>query len=142
MFAWDPELETGIPTVDAQHRAIFEAVEGCEEAMRTGLEGGRVEETFAHLHEYVALHFAAEERLMRDVRYPGLASQVREHREFSQRLQLLVPLWDSEGDSVVVRGVLLSFLRAWLVDHLSTSDRLLATYLAEPAGRLRTRRAG
>ncbi len=129
MISWTPSLEVGVPIVDAQHRELFDRAARFEEASRAGFTGSRLGEVFEFLTEYARVHFESEERLMAAVGYPERTDHVREHREFTRRLSMLVPLWDAEGDSTVVVQILRDFIATWLVDHVSSSDQRLGAYV-------------
>ncbi len=134
MLAWDPSLAIGIPAVDAQHVALFEHVARFEAAVEGGERGAALERLFGFLADYVRAHFEAEERLMREVSYPGIYDHVREHVDFSHRLRLLVPLWNEEGDSSAVLSVLVGFVRSWLVEHVGSTDRRVGEFLRGRGG--------
>lgn len=129
MISWSPSLEIGVPIIDSQHRELFERAAQFEAAVHAGFTGSRLGEVFGFLAEYARTHFASEERLMGAVGYPGTSEHLREHREFTRRLSLLVPLWDAEGDSTVVVQLLRDFIATWLAEHVSSSDQRLGAYV-------------
>jgi len=128
MFDWTPSLEIGVDEIDAQHRALFELAGEFAVAVRARERYDRLEKLFAFLSRYTLEHFAAEERFMRDVGYPGLADQVVEHREFKRRLDSLVPQWTSEGESAAMLLAMLGFLDSWLTEHIAVRDRRIGDY--------------
>jgi hemerythrin-like metal-binding protein len=129
MIRWDPSLAIGVPEIDDQHQALFEYAARVEEAVQAGHFNYRVEEIFNFLSTYAGKHFEAEERLMRESDYPGLAAQVLEHRDFQRRLASLVPQWESEGASASLVIALLGFMEFWLTDHIKFSDQGIAEHL-------------
>jgi hemerythrin len=129
MLVWTPALAIGVPEIDAQHKTLFERAGRFEAAVKAHEHSYRLEDLFAYLVDYARVHFAAEERFMREVGYPGLAEQVHEHAEFRRRLLSLVPQWESEDDSPAMLAALVGFLDSWLVDHVTRSDRRIADYV-------------
>jgi hemerythrin len=129
MVEWKPSLNTGVEEIDAQHRTLFERAALLEAAVTAREPRLRLEELFSYLEDYALSHFAAEEQVMRESAYPGIAEHVREHSEFRRRLKSLVPHWESEGDSAALLVALLGFLEFWLTDHVTSSDQRLGAHL-------------
>ena len=134
MLTWNPSLAIGVPLVDAQHEALFAHAARFEEAVRGHASGARVAELFDFLGAYARDHFAAEERIMRDAGFPGLAEHVREHAEFTRRLKLLEPLWEREGESQLLLEMLLALFKTWQVEHITASDQRIGDFLKARAG--------
>jgi hemerythrin len=89
----------------------------------------RLQELFTFLDDYAKAHFAAEEQLMRDVGYPGLADHAQEHSEFKRRLRSFAPQWESEGNSTAMLFALSGLLQFWLTDHVTSSDQRIGEFL-------------
>ena len=129
MLVWKPSLELGVAEIDAQHKALFEVAGRFSAAVEARESGAVLEELFAFLAEYALDHFAAEERLMREVGYPELAQHIQEHTLFKRQLASLVPQWSSEGASPAVLMALRGFLELWLTEHVTTSDQRIGDYV-------------
>jgi hemerythrin len=97
--------------------------------MTAGEPSYRLAELFGFLTQYVAEHFEAEERLMRETDYLGLAEQVHQHDDFKRRLHGLVPHWESEGGSTALLLALTGFLDIGLRDHIKSSDQRFADFM-------------
>jgi hemerythrin len=134
MLAWTPSPAIGVPEIDAQHETLLERAGGFEVAVRAHEQTFRLADLSGYLLDYARVHFAAEEQLMRDVGYPGLAEQVHEHSEFTRRLRSLVPQWESEDGSTAMLAALVGFLDSWLTDHVSSSDQLFGDYVRSRKG--------
>ena len=129
MLVWTPALAIGVPEIDAQHKTLFERAGRFEAAVKAREHSFRLEDLFAYLVDYARVHFAAEEKFMREVGYPGLAEQLHEHAEFRRRLLSLVPQWESEDDSTAMLAALVGFLDAWLIDHVTRSDQRIGDFV-------------
>jgi hemerythrin len=129
MLVWKPSLELGVAEIDAQHKALFEVAGRFSAAVEARESVAVLEELFAFLAEYALDHFAAEERLMREVGYPELAQHIQEHTLFKRQLASLVPQWSSEGASPAVLMALRGFLELWLTEHVTTSDQRIGDYV-------------
>jgi hemerythrin len=126
---WQPSLAIGIAEIDAQHEALFEHAARFEAAVKAREPNPRLAELFGFLTRYAAFHLAAEERLLREARYPGLAEHARQHADFRRRLASLVPHWESEGGSTALLLALVGFLDLWLRDHVMRSDQRIGAFL-------------
>ncbi len=80
---WTPALAVGVPEIDAQHQELFRRAERLITALRTG-DRGEVEPLVRYLAAYAVEHFAAEERYMREIGYPGLDGHRAVHRAFRE----------------------------------------------------------
>jgi hemerythrin-like metal-binding protein len=129
MISWKPSIATGVPEIDGQHKALFTHAGRFEAAVTAREPNDRLAELFGFLIQYVAEHFEAEERLMRETDYPGLAEQVSQHADFKRRLHSLVPHWESEGGSTTLLLALAGFLDLGLRDHITSSDQRFADFL-------------
>ena len=132
MLAWKPSLMIGVAEVDAQHRALFEVAGRFEAAAGALKPFNHLDELFEFLAEYGLDHFAAEERVMREIGYPQLAQHMQEHALLKRQLASLVPQWSSEGASQAVLLAVRGFLELWLVEHVTTSDQLIGDYVRNP----------
>jgi hemerythrin-like metal-binding protein len=67
---WSNTFASGIDEIDAQHEAIFEALDAFFVAVKTGRGEAVLRETLGFLQRYSEEHFAEEEALMEELRYP------------------------------------------------------------------------
>lgn len=129
VLAWNPSLMIGVAEVDEQHEALFEVAGRLDAAARVRKPVDHLEESFAFLAEYALDHFAAEERVMREIGYPQLAQHMQEHALLKRQLASLVPQWSSEGASPAVLMALRGFLEHWLAEHVTTSDKRIGDFV-------------
>jgi hemerythrin len=129
MIAWTPAVAIGVPELDAQHKSLFAHAARFQAAVIEGKPSGRLAELFGFLTQYVAEHFEAEERVMREADYLGLGEHVRQHADLKRRLTSLVPHWESEGGSAALLLALTGFLNLGLRSHVTSSDQLFGDYL-------------
>ena len=124
MIEWTPDLSTGVPVLDEQHKAIFQWLAELESAtveQRT-LFGVYV---ITRLKHYMREHFATEEAMMKSVGYPDLAEHLAQHAEFRAKLEELQ--LKSIGEDISADTV--SFLNHWLTNHIAKTDMAYVPYL-------------
>ena len=123
-MTWNESLATGIASLDAQHKALFDCMNLLEAATQ---ERSMIRTCYVleQLSGYVHSHFADEERQMRLHDYPGLTGHIRQHRDFTNKLyQVRRAYLDRD-----ITGDLVELLRGWLLQHVSRSDMDYVPYL-------------
>ena len=119
-FEWDDSIALGIPSIDTQHKALFDWVNMLDAAIKNGDGPEAVGDIIWNLITYVTEHFSEEERLMLSCNYPKLAAHRQEHDQFVSRLheiQVSFLQGHKMADSV------LDFMVEWLVCHIKGTDQ-------------------
>ncbi|MBI5307973.1 MAG: hemerythrin family protein [Planctomycetes bacterium] len=83
LFVWDKGLEIGNDEIDNQHKEIFKRVNKLLSAMADGRGKETIGNLIAFLTEYVAIHFNAEEALMRKHSYTDYLQHQMQHKQFT-----------------------------------------------------------
>ncbi|WP_242334531.1 bacteriohemerythrin [Anaeromyxobacter sp. SG66] len=125
---WTSALSLGVAELDAQHEELFRRFDRLLDAM---LRRDRSEATslIGFLQHYTRDHFAAEERLMREVAYPDAALHAAEHLAFGAEIDALSNLFAVEGASARLVLRLEREVTGWLQDHVYSTDHALARFL-------------
>jgi hemerythrin-like metal-binding protein len=134
-FAWSDHFLTGFPSIDAQHRHLFELINriGAQLAASQPAPGQTLDEVFRELASYAATHFKEEERLMQDTGVAATYFQhhARIHREFVTQLKTL---WAQRKVMSAPAETIHGFLAAWLSTHILGEDQDMARHLRHAAG--------
>ena len=136
VIPWDVSLEIGDPMIDAQHRGLFEHVNGFVEAIGKSQDYAQLHTVIEFLDDYVARHFATEERCMAENSYPFLQLQIDQHRRFSRYFEAFK---DEIRNDLNEHRVFLLFraqilVMDWLVNHTSKLDRHFGKFLDQTEG--------
>lgn len=126
-FSWSPENEVFLGQIDAEHRELFKLAAALQHTMEKGFEGNEMREALEALATHTEEHFQHEEWLMQSVSYPAYGWHKQQHETARRRLKLFVPLIE-KGDSEAGE-LFLEFLSGWLHDHVSISDRMMASHV-------------
>lgn len=125
-FKWSDDLITGMPEIDAQHRALIgqfnDLIAAC--AQKKGPE--EVGRFVTFLTGYVHRHFDDEERIMADVSYTGLARHQEQHAKFRERLTKLKNNLGQQGATDEVAAEAVWVAAEWFVDHIRQVDMAMA----------------
>jgi hemerythrin len=125
---WDASLALGHGEIDGQHREIFRRFGALVLAMESGTPG-EIAVLFEHLGEYLAQHFAAEERVMAAIAYPGAGVHAAAHARFAREYRELRALYEAAGARAGVLVKTRTWIEGWLHRHIGRVDRALAAHL-------------
>jgi hemerythrin len=129
--SWDPSLETGDELVDHHHKTIHQLLADLESHDDNAAE---IMHALEFLTEYVLMHFAAEEALMRTSGFPEdlTAAHMAEHRRLTEATRQRV--FEFRDGRLSHTSQLTAFVRAWLASHLHECDRILLNHVQELGG--------
>ena len=129
LFEWQPIYSVGDADTDAQHRQLFDIANRFERAYHEGSGTQQLFIIFSELIDYTKVHFADEERLMRQAGYP----ECDKHKENHDRLVELVGAYCrsfERGDKDVAENAI-TFIKTWLTGHILGMDRKYRPYVDE-----------
>lgn len=122
---WNSRYETGLPVIDAQHKALFDAVNKLADSFKAGNSAAQIKASMDFLVKYTLEHFRTEEKHMQDIGYPKLTSHMAEHRQLVQKAQALQAKLE-EGKPVTMEVT--TFLADWLKHHINEVDMGYVTF--------------
>lgn len=117
-LSWSSDLDTGIESIDKQHRRIVEYINQLEDARGQG-DQALIGEVLEGLVDYTQSHFAFEEQMMADAGYPLLRGHRRVHQLFIKQVAEYRRRFDAGED---VAEELTSLLQRWLFNHIRHDD--------------------
>jgi len=126
-FRWKKSNTVFVPTIDDEHKTIFQATGELQQALHTRAPLFQVQEILHRLIAATEDHFANEEKLMRGARYLSFDWHRQQHDTVRKRLRILAPLVE-QGDRDAGHQ-LVEFLSRWLEDHTAVTDRMMGAYL-------------
>lgn len=130
--AWDARLETGVATIDLQHKVLFDLLLRTREVSDRGVAvdlGSLVQQ----LRAYASYHFQHEEDWIRQ-HLPQAADHAAHQRQHAGFVRWLERLEWQHGQGALDLQSLLGFLSQWLVDHIVRQDLPLIRPLAQASG--------
>lgn len=106
------------------------------ELLATTTPDARVDKLLADLLEHTSHHFAEEERLMQEVRFPPYAMHKGEHDKVLADMAAKVECWKQGHDAAALKEWLERDVGDWFVNHVSTMDFVTAGFIkAQGVGR-------
>lgn len=82
LVSWDDASSVNIPIIDDQHRGIIGIINTLHFFIEKKKADYYLNTIFAMIYNYTKIHFATEEELMREIRYPGY----KEHKFLHENL--------------------------------------------------------
>jgi len=117
---WEDRFRIGHEAVDKQHRRLFEIINDLQQKASSGAGRDAAIQAINSLVDYALEHFADEEELMDQIRFPSLIPHRWQHHSFVGRVADMALEW-GEGKETSVEDILL-FLKDWLFDHILVED--------------------
>lgn len=126
LFIWSGTYNVGIQEVDEQHQVLVALLNQLHEAIREHHGKATSREILDRLAEYTRTHFLLEESLMRLTHYPGFEVHKQQHEDLVGQVQELQRKLDEQDLTITFE--LLHFLKNWLTQHISDSDRRFGAF--------------
>ena len=128
---WKAEYSVGNALLDEQHRQLLGL---CGDVAACMAQGGQdrepLDNLLVELSRYARIHFAAEEALLSKIKYPRLAEQLAEHREYDENITaFLVSATFRRVKPAKLQVALSEYLEDWWLKHILDSDMQYKRYL-------------
>jgi hemerythrin len=128
-FTWNPEWDTGFPSIDEQHRRLLAEFHDFLEAVHHHFHREHIRNLLEFLADFLESHFEDEELRMRATGYPRFQEHKAFHDGMRARIQTLMAasLEDPEAGAEEAAAL----VRDWMEDHIKVEDRLMARHLIQ-----------
>ena len=123
LIDWRKDFEVGVAEVDHEHRELIELINSLHELMDDDADHDRVLESLGEIYAQIAAHFALEEKMMRQTRYPALDEHKQDHETLLDELRDIMD--EVEDDGTFDERQLSIDLERWFSDHFRTHDAKL-----------------
>lgn len=127
-------LYTRIGIIDQQHKDLIEAVNKLYDAINEGKGIDEAKKALAFLSQYVIFHFAGEEKLWKDNKYPKYEEHKAAHEAFTKTVKDLHALLITEGANDAFADKVEAEVTNWLINHIQGLDREAADWLNTKSG--------
>ena len=133
VIGWKEIYETGIVTLDNEHRGLIQEINRLYEAVRDKRGEEVLGEILNTLVDYTVDHFQHEEKLMAEYQFPGLEEHQKIHQELIATVGELKERATSGTEDLAKE--LLTFLRVWVLEHILKVDKEYGAFLESRGGR-------
>jgi len=118
---WDEKYSVHVKEIDDQHKNLFSLFNKLQDGMITGKGKGELEQILSDLIDNTVIHFATEEKLMKQFSFIGYVEHKRTHDDLIAEAKELQENF-SQGRIVLDEEVSV-FLTGWLTDHILDTDK-------------------
>jgi len=122
---WRRAYSVGIASIDEHHKRILELINELYEHMQNGTGEDLYKYVIRELWAYAEYHFAHEEKLMFDAKFPGAAVHQANHEEYCNKVDVLAKAFKEQPED------LLTFLKEWWSFHILRVDMQYKELLIE-----------
>ena len=129
LIQWSSALGAGIVWMDYQHQTLIEKINFLYTAILEKKGEDLISETIIFVEDYIANHFALEEKYMEAYSYPERSEHVEAHEQFSRNMQDLKSFKNTKSE--MLAESLCYDLFEWFKNHIRTIDKKLGIFLKE-----------
>jgi hemerythrin-like metal-binding protein len=124
---WDESLSVGIPEIDVEHQCFIRLINELNEAIssRMGLE--EIKKRLRLILEDAASHFAHEEALFKEWKYPEVAEHAIEHEQMIIAMNKIIARFEHDCTEYELVEAVLD-IKAALIEHLLAEDMKYCDY--------------
>ncbi|MDR2404384.1 MAG: bacteriohemerythrin [Spirochaetaceae bacterium] len=129
LVAWDDRYSVGIRLIDEQHKELVNLTNALYAGCLAGDEAAQKYflETIHGTVDYVKYHFAAEEKILKNIKYPSIGDHKKQHEGFVK--QIFDDVKSFEEGKKFVPNVFVRYLKDWILTHIAVVDRKYAEYI-------------
>lgn len=135
MIEWSNKYLLGHDVIDLQHKEIFAAVRHLHEMRNNAASPSHLRISIGlflmQIASYIKIHFAEEERLMRESGFEGLEEHCDQHlkltRNFVQFQDKYKAATDRQTEQIL--DELETFMTEWLKAHIIKTDMKMGNHL-------------
>lgn len=129
IIQWDERFLIGVSQLDEHHQHLFFLSNRFYDIFTSNAPHTDLSPLFDELIDYAIYHFAAEEELMHEYKFPELEMHKREHDTFSVRLVEMEKDFHADRKHLLIEVVV--FLNNWLNGHILQSDAEFGRFITE-----------
>ncbi|MCH8136735.1 MAG: hemerythrin family protein [Proteobacteria bacterium] len=123
LLTWKPEYSVGIDSMDDEHRQMFALINEIYEEMSERRDPEAIEQFLGDTHTAIAMHFALEERVMREAGCDEYAAHKEDHEDLLDQIRDMMDTFDEDAEAGF--RVLSNRLSDWFLVHFGTFDARL-----------------
>lgn len=123
LLEWKSEYSVGIASMDDDHREMIDLINNVYAKLGAAPETAAIEECMESIFTTISMHFALEERLMREAGYDEYVDHKDDHEELLDEVRELMDLFIADADNAA--DLLSEHLNAWFAVHFSSYDARL-----------------
>jgi len=135
LITWSSTFSVGVRTIDDQHKDLLNLVNDMYNHVIGDSEAEKAyfQKVIKRTVEYVKVHFATEEKILKAIKFHGYPEHKRAHDLFI--LQVIDNIRDYEEGKRVTLASFTHFLKDWILTHIAIMDKQYFEYFKKVATR-------
>jgi hemerythrin len=121
LLKWNQKYAVGVKALDNHRNTFIGILNELHAAMMMGQAQSVAGPLLLKLKDHARDHHSTEERMLETAKYPGLAQQREQHREFAGKIDEFASRHEQNDPTMYVQ--LLRFMRDWLHNHMLNEDQ-------------------
>ena len=123
LLEWKPEYSVGIASMDDEHREMIALINDVYAKLGTSPDADTIEDCLEEIFKTISLHFALEERIMREQGYDEYEDHKEDHEDLLDEIR---DLMDEFVNSPTQGARMLEErLSDWFAQHFASFDARL-----------------
>ena len=123
LLTWKPEYSVGIESMDVEHRELIDLINTVYTKLGASPSVEDIEDCLEEILSGISLHFALEERIMRDNAYAEYDDHKENHEDLLDEIRDLMDQF--AADPKEGARLLEDRLSGWFTSHFGTFDARL-----------------
>jgi hemerythrin-like metal-binding protein len=123
LLEWKPQYSVGIASMDDEHREMIDLINDVYEKLGSTPDSEAIESCLEEIFNTISLHFALEERIMRDNGYSEYEDHKDDHEDLLDEIRDLMDNFATDPDEGA-RQLKLR-LSDWFGTHFASFDARL-----------------
>lgn len=128
-FQWTDQYNTGILTIDMQHKELFRRIDNLALAVYDGEGKPALKTLLEFLDSYVTEHFQTEEGYMKKNNYPVFEKHLEKHHTFRKLLSDVEQEFNNRGGDTYLAIRVEKEIRKWWENHILQTDMEYVPYM-------------
>ncbi|MBF0212948.1 MAG: bacteriohemerythrin [Magnetococcales bacterium] len=128
-FRWSDGLNTGMQEIDDDHKKLMVMINQIHKLLKESAGRDEVSKIITALADYTHFHFAREEKLFEQHRYPDTPAHKEKHVKLLNEVANLAQRFQN-GDFAAPMD-LLTLAKSWLINHIIRTDMLYVKFFKE-----------
>lgn len=126
---WSDKFSTDIVSIDRQHQELIYLTQNLLDVLsRDDASLAEKQACFKDVVDHALDHFEYEERIMRNIGYPGLSAHQKEHDDLRREIgHIAEDVMD--GKAIDDWKGLVSLVQVWVLRHIVSSDSKIREYM-------------
>ena len=125
---WKQEYSTGIARIDQEHKQLIEQINLLFEQLDHKLDILTIEAMLGEIQVDISAHFAFEELLMHEARYPEYKDHKEDHENLLDQINDIIFCFAANPD--ICKELLMMNLSDWFSNHFVNFDIRLHNQLS------------